>query len=139
MSSLRQQISAAGPTTGALGFRTALSLLHAAIIVYVAFGWATPSRVGLLVYAVVLPMIILQWLVNGGSSVVTNLEIYARTGHWSDPHERLEGTLFQRILGSFGIHAANSQINVVVVTAMFFFWALAMYRMVLIAVPPVGN
>src|SRR5689334_6522934 len=136
MRSLHQEISAAIPDAGAPGLRTALSLLHAAIIAYVAFGWATPSRVGILVYAVVLPLIILQWLVNGGSSVVTNIEIYARTGHWSDPQQRLEGTLLQRILGRFGIHAANAEMNAVAVTAMFFFWAVAMYRMILI---PVGH
>jgi hypothetical protein len=116
-----------------IAIRAGLLLLHAAIIVYVTLGWATTSRIGLLTYALVVPLIMLQWLVNGGSSIVTNFEILARTGHWSDSSGHLEGTLFQRALGGLGIPATVPQVNAVVVMAMFFLWTTAMYRMILTA------
>jgi hypothetical protein len=116
----------------------AFLLLHAAIIAYVVGGWLISDTTALLVYAVVLPLLALQWLLNGGASVVSNLEILARTGHWSDPTLGLEATLFRRGFAAVAVRLGNGEVNVLVLTLMSVFWAAAIYRMILIApaLPP---
>jgi hypothetical protein len=58
--------------------------LHAAIIVYVLLGWLVPARVALYIYLLVLSLIVLQWVLNGGSSIINNFENLARNGRWND-------------------------------------------------------
>ena len=111
----------------------AMFLVHAAIVGYVVSGWTAQSRFGLLLYVVLLPMIVLQWLLNGGSSVVSNIESLKRTGHWRDPNGGLEGAFFQSVLNSIGIPATRAQVNTVVIVTMFLFWIVAFFRMMLIA------
>lgn len=108
-------------------------LLHAAILAYVAGGWLISDHEALFVYTLVLPLIALQWLLNRGASIVSNFEVLVRTGHWSDQSLALEATLFRRALSRFGVKATNAEINLVVLSTMFFFWMAAMYRMVLVA------
>lgn len=112
--------------------RAAFFLLHAAVIAYVAIGWTMESRWGLFVYTLVVPLMMLQWVLNRGSSIVNNIESYWRTGRWRDPENGLEGVFFQTLLNTFGIRAGQAQINTFVVSALFLFWLTAMFRMVLI-------
>src|SRR3974390_1200907 len=68
--------------------------LHTAVIAYVLLGWMIETRFTLLIYVLVLPLIMFQWLVNHGSSVVNNWENKLRSGHWHDPANAWEGNLF---------------------------------------------
>jgi hypothetical protein len=111
----------------------ALFMVHAAIVGYVVAGWTAQTRVGLFVYLLLLPMLVLQWLVNGGSSIVSNIETYKRTGHWRHAEQGLEGAFFQSVLRSVGLEATKAQINTVVVVTMFLFWVVAFFRLILIA------
>ena len=111
----------------------ALFMVHAAIVGYVVAGWTAQTRLGLFIYLVLLPMIVLQWLVNGGSSIVSNIETYKRTGHWRHSEQGLEGAFFQHVLRSIGLEATKAQINTVVVATMFLFWVVAFFRLILIA------
>ena len=111
----------------------AMFLVHAGIVGYVVSGWTAQTREGLLLYVVLLPMIVLQWLLNGGSSIVSNIESLKRSGRWRDNRDGLEGVFFQSVLKSIGIDASKAQINTVVVVTMFLFWIVAFFRMMLIA------
>ena len=111
----------------------ALFMVHAAIVGYVVAGWTAQTRLGLFIYLMLLPMVVLQWLVNGGSSVVSNIESLKRTGHWRDAEQGLDGAFFQSVLGSIGLAATKAQINTVVVVSMFLFWVVAFFRLILIA------
>jgi hypothetical protein len=108
-------------------------LVHAAIVGYVVSGWTTDSGEGLLLYLVLLPLIVLQWLFNGGSSLISNIESLTRTGHWRDANQGPEGAFFQSVLKSIGIDATKAQINTIVVASMFLFWIVAFFRLMLIA------
>jgi hypothetical protein len=105
---------------------------HQAVIAYVCLGWTVQSRVGLFLYLLFLPLVAMQWLFNHGTSIITNLENWARTGHWHDPENPYEGHLFQTLLAKVGVRASTAQIDVVVCTVMFIFWMTALFRMMVV-------
>ena len=113
--------------------RVAMFLVHAATVGYVASGWTAETRESLGIYLVLLPLIVLQWLVNGGSSLVSNIESFARTRRWRDTNNGLEGAFFQSVLESLGVRSTTAQINTILVSTMFLLWIVALFRLVLIA------
>jgi len=111
--------------------------IHLVIVAYIAIGWTIPSRSFLFVYLLVLPSILLQWILNFGSSIVVNFENLARIGCWDDHNNLFQGTFFQALLYEAGVALPNILINMIVCTLMFVFWIEAMWRMILIVpVPP---
>jgi hypothetical protein len=106
---------------------------HAATVGYVVSGWTAETRESIAIYLVLLPLIVLQWLVNRGSSLVSNIESLVRTGHWRDAANGLEGAFFQSVLESIGVRAGRAQINTVLISTMFLLWIVALFRLVLIA------
>lgn len=112
--------------------RAFMLLIHFGIIAYACWGWQQTTRIGLFVYILFLPLIVLQWLLNGGTSLVANWESMVRTGHWRDPHNPFEGHLFQKLFGIFGLRFTQAQINTMLVLTMSMFWLVAALRMVLI-------
>jgi hypothetical protein len=124
----RARRSPAFATTDSL--RLAVFLFHAAIVGYVVSGWTSDEAVALLAYVILLPLIVLQWLLNGGSSIVSNIESLIRRGRWRHREGGLEGSFFDTVLRSTGIRATKAQINTVVVSTMFLLWVVAFLRMV---------
>lgn len=116
--------------------RVSLSLFaaHLAVVAYVGLGWIIESRPLLFAYLLVLPLIALQWLFNGGSSVINNWESLIRSGHWHDPDNRYEGAFFQSLLQNIGLRATPAQVNLVVIAAMGLLWMTAFFRLILIPV-----
>ena len=110
--------------------RLGVFLVHAAIVGYVASGWTSNEPYALLAYVVLLPLIVLQWLLNRGASVVSNIENLLRRGRWRDADEGLEGAFFSSVLKSVGISATRAQINTAIVSIMFLLWTVAFLRMV---------
>ncbi len=51
--------------------------LHFLILIYVLVGWALPQKL-LFAYLLFIPVMILQWLVNDGTCILTNIENYVR-------------------------------------------------------------
>jgi hypothetical protein len=109
-----------------------LLIVHAAVIAYVAFGWLITSRSLLYFYTLLLPMIVIQWLLNGGCSVVNNVENLLRVGHWRDPHNIFEGAFFKTVLRAVGVRASQAQITTALCSLMLIFWVCAICRMMLI-------
>jgi hypothetical protein len=116
--------------TSADPLRLGVFLVHASIVGYVVSGWTSDEAYALLGYVVLLPLIVLQWLLNRGASVVSNIENLMRSGRWRDPDEGLEGAFFSLVLKSVGIPATRAQINTAVVSVMFLLWTVALLRMV---------
>jgi hypothetical protein len=54
----------------------ALRLIHHVVLVFVLFGWAVPSPMVRLVHIIFLPLMVLQWQLNKGACLLTNLENY---------------------------------------------------------------
>jgi hypothetical protein len=110
--------------------------VHLVIVAYVAIGWTITSRPFLFIYLLVLPSILLQWILNFGSSIVVNFENLARIGRWDDDRNVFQGAFFQTLLREAGLVLPNSAINAIVCILMFIFWVQAMWRMILIVIPP---
>ena len=117
---------------------TCLTAVHVLVIAYVALGWLVPSRTSLYIYLLVLPLIVLQWVLNGGASIVNNIENLARSGRWRDRRNTSEGAFFQTFLKRIGVPVTNGQITTVLCSLMLMFWIAAFFRMILIVVPPAG-
>lgn len=111
--------------------RATMLLLHFGIIAYACWGWHQTTRLALFVYVLFLPLIVLQWLFNRGTSFVANWESMIRHGEWRDPENPFEGRLFQKLFGAIGIRFTQAQINTMLVLIMLTFWLVAMLRMVL--------
>jgi hypothetical protein len=107
--------------------------LHLAIVAGVCVGWQMNSRIGLFLYMLLLPLIMMQWLFNRGSSFIGNLENMQRTGHWRDPRNPYEGRFFQVLLRKVGVDISPFEVGLLLTIVMAVFWLVATYRMVLIA------
>ena len=118
------------------GVRALLFAAHMGVIVYVCLGWMIPSRGALFFYALLLPAMALQWLLNGGASIVNNLENLIRFGRWSDTRNSLEGTFFKTLLHAAGVHASQAQITTALCFIMLIFWIAAVCNMILIVPTP---
>jgi hypothetical protein len=101
--------------------RVALLVLHVAIMGYVTLGWLIPSRVALYIYALLLPLIVMQWLLNGGASIVNNIENLIRVRQWSDARNPFEGAFFKTLLRAIGVPASQAQITTVLCFLMLIF------------------
>src|SRR5882672_12891882 len=82
--------------------QTASLSAHVIVVAYVTTGWMVNSRGFLFAYLLALPSIMLQWLLNGGSSLVSNFENLARTGCWDDSGNPYQAALFQTLLRDSG-------------------------------------
>ena len=109
-----------------------LLLTHLGIIAYVATGWLISSRILLYFYSLLLPMIVLQWLMNDGCSIVNNAENLLRKGQWNDPENRFQGAFFVTILNAAGIRLSQAQVTTALCSLMLIFWVCAICRMMLI-------
>ena len=116
--------------------RIALLVVHLAIMGYVTLGWLIPSRVALYLYALLLPLIVMQWLLNGGASIVNNVENLVRVGRWNDARNPFEGAFFKTLLKAIGVPASQAQITTVLCFVMLIFWISAICRMMLIVPSP---
>jgi hypothetical protein len=54
-------------------------LFHLCVCAYIVGGWLIPSTSALVFYLVFLPLVAMQWLVNRGSCVISNIETLLRT------------------------------------------------------------
>ena len=114
------------------GLRVLLFTVHLAVIGYVGLGWLIPSRGALFFYALLLPTIVMQWLLNGGASIVNNIENLVRMRQWSDEQNRFEGAFFKTFLDAIGVPASQAQITTVLCFLMLIFWIAALCHMMLI-------
>ena len=115
--------------------RVALFLLHVVLIAYIGLGWLVPSRTALFLYCLLLPLVAMQWLLNGGASIVNNIENLLLSGRWSDPRNQFEGAFFRTLLHAIGVPASQAQITTVLCFLMLIFWIAAVCHMMLIVVP----
>lgn len=114
------------------GLRVTLFIFHLAIMGYVTLGWLIPSRGALYFYTLLLPLIAIQWLLNGGASIVNNVENLARVGQWNDARNQFEGAFFRTLLQAIGVPASQAQITTVLCFLMLIFWISAICHMMLI-------
>jgi len=115
--------------------RLLLFALHVLLILYIGLGWLVPSRTALFLYTLLLPLVAMQWLLNGGASIVNNIENLVLSGKWSDPRNPFEGAFFRTLLHAIGVPASQAQITTVLCFLMLIFWIAGICHMMLIVAP----
>ena len=105
-------------------------VLHLAIMIFIVFGWALPGRVGLTVYLVLLPVVVVQWQFNKNSCVLNNLESLLRSGRWRDPGNIEEGAWLLGLVRSvLRIELRPAHLEVFVYVVMALFWGLGLHHL----------
>ena len=105
-------------------------VLHLAIMIFIVFGWALPGRVGLTVYLVLLPAVVVQWQFNKNSCVLNNLESLLRSGRWRDPGNIEEGAWLLGLVRSvLRIELRPAHLEVFVYVVMALFWGLGLHHL----------
>jgi len=101
--------------------------LHVAIFLFIALGWALPSRPWLLFYLIFLPLVVLHWRLNRGACLLNNLENWLRYRRWRAPAENPEEGAWLRTLlsSSTGIALSPSAMDRLIYGAMALLWLLA--------------
>jgi hypothetical protein len=123
-----------GPVRDLLGI--SFYLLHLMVCAYMLGGWMIPSTSGLVFYLVFLPLVAMQWLVNRGSCVISNIETLIRTRRWRDSETEREGRFVSTIaLSIFGVETSPSTVDSLSFGAIFVLWVLGFIHLALLGDP----
>ena len=106
---------------------TVFLTLHIVVLVYILIGWALPVGVGL--YIVFLPLMVLHWPLNRNSCALNNLESLIRTGHWRDPHNCEEGGWLKTLIsGATGLELTSRQTDLISYVLIAGLWGLGLWH-----------
>ncbi len=123
-----------GPNRDFLGL--SFFLVHLFICAYIIFGWVVPSTSALVFYLVFLPLVAMQWLVNSGSCIISNLETLARTRRWRDPNSAREGRFISTAAFSLlGLNTSPSDVDSLSFCALFILWLLGFIHLSVLGDP----
>jgi|GEM_PF-1244624 len=78
---------------------TAIRVIHLGILLFIVCAWAFPFKLIWQIHLIAVPVTILQWQLNGGTCVLTNLENCLR-GEEQD-REKQQGQFIKSLLGRF--------------------------------------
>ena len=102
-------------------------LLHIAVLVYILIGWALP--VGVTIYVVFLPLMVLHWRLNQNSCALNNLETLIRTGRWRDPNNSEEGGWLKTLIGgATGLELTVRQTDLISYVLIAGLWGLGLWH-----------
>ena len=107
-----------------------LTILHWILVLYCLIGWVWPAGEGWrLVYAIYIPLIVLQWLLNNGVCVLNNIESWLTTGQWRNPGANPEEGAF--VLTNFnrltGFDVSGRTYHIFLYTLLAMFWLINLY------------
>ena len=95
-----------------------------------------PSTSALIFYLVFLPLVAMQWLVNRGSCVISNIETLLRARQWRDPAVEREGRFISTILlFVFGVKASASTVDTLSFGAILVLWFLGFAHLSMLGDP----
>jgi hypothetical protein len=96
------------------------------VLVYILIGWVLPERF-LLPYLVFVPLMIMQWMVNDGTCVLTNLENYL-LGKERVKNQQQGQFLKGLVKGVCGREPSDRQLFWAVYLLLAVFWVVAACR-----------
>jgi hypothetical protein len=104
---------------------------HFAVMIYIVAGWLVPWRPSLVFYALFVPAIYMQWLVNKDTCILNNIEGWMRTGHWRNRETNPEEGAWLLTLATnvTGIEVTARQINILTYSVLVLVWLLALARL----------
>ncbi len=113
--------------------RIAISLiraLHLGILLFVVFGWIFEDAYILWFHIALLPLILLQWKLNKGRCVLTDLE-YFLVGENKSTSEGDEAPGFVRriVMSVCNVNPTEEQLEHVLTAIMTICWLLSLYKL----------
>jgi hypothetical protein len=123
----KEDDAVAATTTGRDALGQTCFLVHFVVMLYIVFGWAAPWKPALVFYAVFLPAVATQWLLNKNSCVLNNLESLIRTGRWRDEGNEEEGAwLLTLARDTLGVRATRAQMDIIIHVVLALLWGLGL-------------
>ena len=102
-------------------------MLHLVVVVFVVFGWVLPFKSSLIVHLWVVPLMIVQWLLNDGTCVLTNIENII-TGEQKARSEQ-QGQFIKRLLSfCYDPIPEHKSIKIGLYILLAFSWSLSFWR-----------
>ncbi len=112
------------------GIAQIIAWCHYLLIPYILLGWAAPHRGWLIVHALAVPLLILQWIVNRQTCVLANIVSWLRTGRWWDETDPDQGAWIATLIRRFtGIGLTPIQVNALVYGLVLTAWAATLIRL----------
>ncbi len=104
---------------------------HFVVMIYIVAGWLVPWRPALAFYALFIPAIYVQWLVNKDTCILNNVEGFLRTGRWRNQEINPEEGAWLLTLATnvTGLRISAFQINVLTYSVLVLVWLLALARL----------
>ena len=104
---------------------------HFVVMIYIVAGWLIPWRPALVFYALFIPAIYMQWLVNKDTCILNNIEGLLRTGRWRNKEINPEEGAWLHTLATniTGLEITTFQISVLTYSVLALVWLLALARL----------
>ena len=101
-------------------------MLHYAVLLWGVVGWAIPSPAWLLAYLIAMPLIAVQWLLNGNTCILNNVESWIAAGRWRDETDADQGGFIAGVLyGLTGWRPSPRMNDAISYGLLAVFWILA--------------
>jgi hypothetical protein len=116
-------LKSVGPVRDLLGI--SFFVFHLAVCIYIVCGWLVPIASALVFYLAFLPLVAMQWLVNRGACIISNIETFLRRGLRRDPKSAQEGRFISMAaFRLFGLKRSPGTIDALSFGALFSLWLL---------------
>ncbi len=104
-----------------------MKILHIAILILNLTGWLLPHK-WLWIYLIWIPLMIIQWQLNQGTCVLTNLENYL-VGEINRPKSQQQGQFIKSLfLKLCGFTPSDTVLKYLIYLTIFCCWSFAFWR-----------
>ncbi|NEO58754.1 MAG: DUF2784 family protein [Okeania sp. SIO3B5] len=104
-----------------------LKILHTSVLIFTLTGWLLPNKL-LLIYLVWIPLMVIQWQLNQGTCILTNLENYL-VGETNKQKSEQQGQFVKSLfLNLCGFVPADNFLKYLIDCTIFSCWCVGSYR-----------
>lgn len=104
-----------------------LKILHIAVLIFTLIGWLLPDQ-WLWVYLIWIPLMVIQWQLNQGTCILTNLENYL-VGESDRPKSQQQGQFVKSLfLNLCGFVPTDRVLKNLIYFTIFCCWDIAGWR-----------
>jgi len=105
-----------------------VKLSHVLVFLYILLGWALPVYT-LGFYMLWIMTVMVQWELNSGTCVLTNLEVYLKGESLQSKKSEQEGRFLKELIKKFfGFEPTDKILKSVIYLLMYLFFVIALIR-----------
>ncbi|MDB2447303.1 DUF2784 family protein [bacterium] len=111
-----------------------LGLLHFAVLLFLLFGWVSTNNNVLMTHIFTVLLIMLQWKLNDGTCLLTNLEHYLKRKFGiADTEEKVskeeEERFTEKLLSKIGLKLTDMQLKVLIYSLLYLSIFTSIYKL----------